>query len=195
MNVHMNNRPDEVVIVIDRYRPRQNAFSVIGKKNIVVSVESHYSRRKGPVSVLKSAEQRAVPGCQFYVPWAETITGLTVNVYSIQDRLTCFVGQADITTEFCGIEPSKLDLYIKNCEETVGKIYLSVFVRQIFLDKSSPIEPACTAERLAMKRKEEGRGCDISSLCVSIPTPAEFRFNRLTRPINWERLRCINLRR
>lgn len=186
----MEFKPDEIVIVINRYKLRQNAFTVIGKKNVVVSVESHYARRRAPDSVLKSVEQRAVPGCAFCVPWAETISGLVVNVHSIHDRLTCFIGQAEITTDCFGIQPSNLDLYIKNCGQIVGQIALSVAVRHIFADGSS--------------KNGEGKGGPLRipepprDGCVTVnctPTPQGFRFNRLSRPVNWERLRSINLRR
>ena len=186
----MESKPDEVVIAIDRYKLRQNAFTVIGKKNIVVNIESHYSRRQGPTSVLKTAEQRAVPGTTFFVPWAETITGLIVNVHSIQDKLTCFIGQTEITTEYFGIKPTSVDLYIKNSGQIVGSMSVSINVRQIFVDEASKPDFS-KGEQLCITAAAVEEG--VGPYCA--PTPEGFRFNRLSRPINWERLRSINLRR
>lgn len=182
-------QPDEVVIVIDRYKIRQSAFIVIGKNNVVINVESHYTARRGHSSLLKSAELRAVPGCTFFVPWADNISGLVVNVYAIQDKLTCFIGQAEINCEYFGIHPTNLDLYIKNCGQIVGKVALSVHVRQIFHDPSSCKEDTKVLLNLP------SAAVDAEATRYCIPTPDGFRFNRLSRPINWERLRSINLRR
>lgn len=184
----MESTPDEVVVVVQRYKLRNNAFTTIGKKNIVVNVESHYTRGRRPVHILKSPEQRAVPGCTVYVPWAGTIVGLVLNVHAIQDRLTCFLGQAEVTTEYFGTQPTKLDLYIKNCGEVVGTISVSVFVRQIFMEQGPPA-PAESALKIQKPVDTE----EVGPYCV--PTPDGFRFNRLARPVNWERLRSINLRR
>ena len=187
----MNEQPDEVVIVLHRYKIRQNAFSTVGKRNIVASVESQYARRNKPTAVLKSADQRAVPGCEFYVPWAETITGLTMHISALQDRLTCYIGEVEIVSEYFTTKPSTLNMYIRNCGEIVGSASVSVSVRQIFHEKGSlinPIQPALKARSKYVTEPEHA-----GAYCA--PVDSGFRFNRLSRPINWERLRCVNLRR
>jgi hypothetical protein len=184
--------PDEVVVVVDRYKLRKST-AVAGKRNIIASIEGYYANERSTNGTLvKSKEQRAVKGAEFYLTWNANMISVTIHLYSITDRLTYHIGSSVVPNVEFQYNQKNVGLYVHNCGEVVGKIYVTLFARQLFHDEVYQRPSVKRNDELRIqrdaKREEKDQKCQL------IP-PEGFKFNRLSRPINWERLRCLNLRR
>ncbi len=185
----MSVPPDEIVLTIERYTLSNNV--VDGKKSgVIIGVESYYHNNRGPDKKDKTPEQRAVKGSQFFIPWTESISSIEIFVYTLQDRLTCFVGQCSLSLSSLSMIDVSCGLYLKNCGHIVGNIYVSARKQHLLIDPSPNNllhEPSVL--------KIEKNNINKQETNAQLTAPESFRFNRLSRPVNWERLRCLNLRR
>ena len=180
----MASLPDEVLVEFGRLKLTRGVLKVT-KSNIVASVEAVY--RKQSSHTVKSKEQRVTPGCIFSVPYSETISGLRIHIFSVNEQVTCYMGTAE-TESIEGLltyEPKAVAWTLYHSGQPSGKVFATISVRQIFQRRENKSLKSRNKSAVPQSNAEPS-GC--------APASEGFRFSRLRRPINWERLRSINLR-
>ncbi len=176
----------ELLLQVIRYRISHWAVpdSFISQR-ILLQIEAQYNRG---IKIFKSPEYNLHDGMTAAIPWSEKLTEFKVVLYYIDDRLKMELGEARyvIPTNYQGFSSAEggrnrvlLDIFPNGATEKIAKILCNLCVHRSYAgsDEDHIAEP-------------ERRSRDI----FHKPIPG-FRFKRLSKAINWDRLRHVDVRR
>jgi hypothetical protein len=156
---------------------------------ILAFVEADYGR----IQKYRSPEHKLYPGTIFGIPYHESLICLSIYVSITEGALTTDVGSSKITLGEGQLELMKAgsieissDIMGTAGRKRVGVMKCRFSRRAVFSDETDQESTTAASAQKAAKAAEE--------LGVLDPLP-NFRFSKRRKPINWERLKLLNLNR
>jgi hypothetical protein len=134
----------------------------------------------GKTKTIKSPEYNMRDGLSMALPWSHKLNEVKIVLFFIDDRLKLELGSATypIPTDRRGVEERVvLDVFPNGGRERIGKLVCSFNLQQVYAEHDE-----------AFIAPPEQRRRDI----FDKPIPG-FRFKRLSKAINWNRLRMTDV--
>lgn len=173
--------PPQLILEVYRFRISKDFFNTSKSRKIVAFAE-FYMKNK----TFRSAECHVNSGSQYCLPWSDAIDEVHMHFYYIDDLLAVEVGSSvyelkkdkQFLSDGSNVEVI-LPVRVKGSLDRVGKVMLNISVQAMY-EGEAPYD-----------KKPVSRP-DASEYNLSIPG---FRFRRLTRSVNWERIRAFHVDR
>lgn len=119
-------------------------------------------------------------GMRLIIPWNPEISVITLIVFIVDGVLTRYIGHCNITE--MSNNTRRYSKIIGNSGECVGCLYFVLNIEKRYAEKGDH------AQRISSKQHQY----DESKMHHILPS---FRFRKLGRRINWDRLRSLNVER
>lgn len=159
-------------------------------RKITAHVEGLYRNK-----VVRSAEYVVAAGAQLPLPWSTRLDKVTLRFYYIDDRLKVELGfaeydlAADKAFDHNG-KPTRLLLHIapRGGETPIGKVQCTMSVMYLYEEEGGRphrIREAAGSAPIAAPSGKE---------VMQEPVP-DFRFKRLSKIINWSKIRAVDIER
>ena len=152
-------------------------------KKIVVHMEGFYRNK-----VIKSTEYQLKNGTQLAIPWSERLDQFRVNYFYIDDQLKMELGHSEfhIPNErgFSFDEPNRIAMNIlpNGGLNRIGKVMCLLSVEKFYADEDNA------------KKIEKNPPVKNMLFHVDSVVPG-FRFRRLAKAVNWNKIRMIDIDR
>ena len=153
---------------------------------VIASVEAISDRNQ---LLHRSKTRTVVNGVTFTVPFFQNLSTVSVVLSSVNGPVTTYVGSSNLSTrEFTefdtddGTTEKNFKLFNSN-GDSVGKVRCLLYVQDRYLRKSQHQRKRRTGKPTI---KENSRRSEI---------PAGFRFRKLDKAINWDRIRNLDMER
>jgi hypothetical protein len=150
-------------------------------KKIIVHLEGFYRNK-----VVRSTEYRLEVGVQLALPWSDRLDQVQWNFFYIDDQLKVELGYAvyHIPNQrgFSFDEPNRIIIEIlpNGGMSRIGRAICLLSVERLYADESEPPK---------IKSK-----ADPTTYHIDTAVPG-FRFRRLSKAVNWNKMRVIDLNR
>jgi hypothetical protein len=141
--------------------------------------------------VIKSTEYQLKVGAQLAIPWSDRLDGVRLNYYYIDDQLKMEVGSSSyhIPNErgFSFDEPNRiaLDIFPNGGLNRIGKVLCLLSVEKFYDDER---------DNQHGKVKPVEKKSSSSSFHFDEVVPG-FRFRRLSKAVNWNKIRTMDIDR
>jgi hypothetical protein len=151
-------------------------------KKIIVHMEGFYRNK-----VIKSTEYQLKNGTQLAIPWSDRLDAIRLNYFYIDDQLKMELGNSEykIPNErgFSFDEPNRvpLNIFPNGGLNRIGKVLCLVSVEKFYADENDV-------------KKHKNPPIQHTSYHIDAVVPG-FRFRRLAKAINWNKIRMIDLDR
>jgi hypothetical protein len=205
------NYPDEVEIFVRRFRPALpsrdgEALRPSGPYGFLARARGSYtpqsqsgksiSRPKpGRVSFVETDFKRLLKGTTFHLPWSEALVVVSLVVRVTLGSAISDLGTAHIPVEVFRSGLKKVVLDVTDSGDVVGQLWVDIAFRQIV----SHVDASKLHGDILY---EGGLGKDLGSDCNSTHSRrvlgrrshrAAFRFDRLSRRVDWDRVRSVDV--
>ena len=172
--------PPQFVFDVVHFKISRDIWKHSKSRKVVGFIEGCYKN-----AVIKSNDCTVHPGTQFCIPHTETLTQVRVHFFFIDGLLTVDIGTSEYNVAADNMfvpDGSLIDIRLNivphGSKVPVGRVLAKVSAQYLFEDE--PVN-----SKVGHKRLEPGVDFQLA-----LP---DFRFKRLSRAINWQRLRGINI--
>lgn len=181
----------QIVFEIDQFKLSREAWLGEISRHVIFYATGHY--RNSPV---QSAEHSLKRGAQVALPWSAKLSKVDFHYFYIDDKVKIELGESeyiipnDSSFKSDGSENRVvLPMFPRggNAMGRIGKVLTSVFVQELYDEGNK----ATTIPR----RKNGVQGKDNYYSTLSERPPDDFRFRRLNKAVNWQRLRATDIDR
>ncbi|RYH28597.1 hypothetical protein EON65_11570 [archaeon] len=177
----------QFVLEVQRFKLSKHAYPSKDSKRVIIHLEGQYRNK-----VIKSSEYVVNTGTQVALPWSSRLDKITLRFYCIDERLKVEVGSCEYELDKKFDQNGKpcsllLRIFPRGGETLVGKILCTVSVKYLY-DDGKPHNQQDQPSSHAEVGKQVGPTTDM--LQYSLPG---FRFKRLSKIINWTRVRSVDV--
>lgn len=172
----------QLVLEIDRYKISQTAWPGELSRKIIVHLEGYYRGK-----MIQSPEYKLQSGAQLAIPWSYKLDELILKFYYIDDRLKVELGTSQFAIpSSMGFNTDGewnkiiLDIIPHGGSERIGRMLAYVNIQKLFEEENEPR----TIHSKSQYHNE--------TLLTNHNIPG-FRFRRLSKAINWNRLKTIDI--
>ena len=169
---------DEFVITFVRKKLSRDVLPAENSKLVAVVEAFDESSRQ----IYKSANCTISTGTKIFVPWSDNLITTKISLYSVDGMITSSLGTCWLTDIQDITSTVDVTADITHSQRRVGKLYLQLFSQIVYNKPLSTPTP---------KRGEEEELTEL----LKHTRPPGFRFQRLRQPLNWNRLRSLNIER
>lgn len=180
------------MIGIERYKVSPQVWLGNVSRKIIVTLEGQYRKRS-----IFSAEYKLHDGIQLAIPWSEKLSLIKLHFKYIDERLKCDLGTSQwripSTNEFyTDGTPNRviLDILPNGGSERIGKILGNISI-QILYAKEQCENPT----HRPLPLQNEPTVVQKTNNAIFNTVIPGFRFRKLSKAVNWHRLRGINIDR
>jgi hypothetical protein len=171
----------QFVLEVCQYTISQDIWPGKISRNVVVHMEGRYRNK-----IVRSSEYKLNNGTQLAIPWSDKLDEVVIIYRYIDERLKVELGTSTylIPTEI-GFQDNGennrtiLDILPNGGEMRVGRVLCNIRVQKLYHDEN---------EKEALPRKPR----NTESFAETIPG---FKFRRLAKAINWNKMKLINVDR
>jgi len=150
-------------------------------RNVVVHLEGLYRNK-----VIRSSEHKMQAGTQLALPWSDKLDEVSIVYRYIDDKLKIELGSSSykIPTEY-GFNTDGdnnrtiLDIFPNGGTSRIGRVLCNIRVQKLYFDEKDHDH--------ARHRKEAS-----NNFAEALPG---FKFHRLAKAINWNKIKLINVDR
>lgn len=172
--------PPQFVLDITHFKLSNSIWQTTNSGKVVAFIQGTYNN-----AIIKSHDCKVYSSSQYCIPYTDTLKKVKITFFIIDGLLTQDVGYAeynvsedrDFTPDGSFVDV-RLDICPKGGTLPIGRVTAKVSAQYLFDD-----EP----ENKSLRRRRKKGDLDMQ---LSIPG---FRFKRLSKGINWERVRGLNL--
>lgn len=169
----------QLVVEVRHFKISQTIWSESISRRVIVYLEGLYNKNK----LVRSAEYKLHDGVVLAIPWSNKLDEFRLHVHYIDDRLKQSLGsclyQLPTDARFHTNEYDEnkliLDLFPDGGKERIGRFLCHVTLQRLYGDDQVRPHPKETQEDYFNR-----------------PIPG-FKFRRLSKAINWHRLRGIDI--
>lgn len=172
----------QIVVEIHRFKITQDIWKTSSSRKIIAFAESTIKNK-----TFRSVECRVSSGSQYCLPWSDSITAVSLHFYYIDALLSVEIGSSvyELAQDRKFVSDGSsarviLDIMLKGSQQRVGKVVCDVSVQNLF-------DGPGRARRQAPRHETQDQQLNLAD--------PDFRFKRLTRSVNWERVRGLQLDR
>lgn len=186
------DRSLQIVFEVDQFKLTRQAWLGNVSRRIIFHIVGYY--RKHPV---QSAEHTLKSGAQVALPWSPKLNKVVFHFFYIDDRIKVELGESvyviptDSSFHSDGTE-NRLVLGMYPCGgdgiHRLGKVLTTAFIQELY-DDGKPRN--VRIDRRKDSANDENR--PYSTLLEK--PPPNFRFRRLSKAVNWQRLRTTDIDR
>lgn len=185
------DRTIQIVFEVDQFKLSREAWLGDISRHIIFYAVGMYKNH--PV---QSAEHSLKRGTQIALPWSSKLSKVIFHYFYIDDKVKVELGESeflipnDNSFKSDGSENRMLlPIYPRggNPMGRIGKVLTSVFIQELYDDG----KVASTTPR----RKGDIQGKDQHYTTLLERPPDNFRFRRLNKAVNWQRLRTTDIDR
>ena len=177
---------NQVIIEVLRCKlSRSISISASGK--VQVFGEGTFGRNKNK-RVFKTKTSKVYSGCILCVPWSKDLRKIALHFSLADDNVIYDVGIAvwDMVAVPVLVTASEITMFVtaSNGRIQIGRIVCRVIRQDIFCSDATTPEAQFKLHKNVLEEEVKMRN----------PVP-KFKFRRLSRPINWDKFKKINVKR
>lgn len=171
---------DEFVVTFVRKKFSRDVLPAEKAKIVAVLEAFDASNRQ----IYKSANSTITSGTKIFIPWTENLARVKIGLYCVDGMITSVLGSSWL--EDVHNITSKVDIAVDiiHSNRRIGKLYLQLSSQIVYNKPLSATHPQPA-------RSEEEELCEL----LKYTRPPGFRFQRLRQPLNWNRLKSLNIER
>jgi hypothetical protein len=170
----------QLILEVEHFKIAKDVWNITKSKKIIAFMEGWY---KNNSKMIKSSDNKLMKGCSFAVPWTEEIKKILIRFFIIDSLLSIEIGLSTyiIDVEDLDLKTTrrqlKLNIMPKAGVEPIGNLYCIISIQSLFEDEQRSLQQQQYVEN-------ESSHCQLS-------LPPDFRFKKLSKIINWEKLRSF----
>ena len=135
--------------------------------------------------LFKSKLMRMHAGIVISVPWDIELVSVVLHFSSIDELASCNLGKAVLDIpDSLDINQVESQVFVMSGNTRVGNVLLRIHKQDLF----------CNDEVEAAAQFRVQRNILDDDMKMKNPVP-KFKFKRLSRPINWDRIRALNMQK
>jgi hypothetical protein len=165
----------QLLVEITGFKISRSIWKLSSTNKVIAFVEGHYNSKS-----IKSEEAKLHVGTIFGIPCTTSLESFTIHYFMIDGLLTVDIGKTIFqlrTYELADgmqLPPLRLDIIQHGTTTSIGNVRLVISVQDLYSAK--PLQQLPLAK--------------TSELDFALPG---FRFKRLTKACNWDRVRSVNI--
>ncbi len=176
----------QIIVEVQRIKVSKNIWNTSKSRKIVAFAESVVKQKS-----YRSIDSVVTEGSQYVLPWNESTEVVIMYFYYIDALLTVEIGTSvyDIMNDKKFVSDGRnveviMDIKLNGSQERVGRVLCNISVQSLFDEKRDTNKAAKLSRYLSDHRTGE--------FSMALPN---FRFKRLSRSVNWERVRGFHVDR
>lgn len=186
----MENSNYQIVLEIHQLKLNKNAWPGEISRKLIGSLKGFYRK-----TTVDSKEQTLRAGCQLALPWSDKLNKLKISCLYIDDKLKAELGAGEFvipTDRSFNANQGKsnrvvIQLFPPGGSIRMGKLIGDIFVQKMY-DEDQKLKTQSDFAALNPTSKP--------SAGVRLEKPAErFRFQQLSKAINWRKVQAADIHR
>jgi hypothetical protein len=180
------DRSIQLIAECDHFKFSEKTWMGQKSRKVICQICGYYRKQKS-----FSSEYTLLEGVQLAIPWSSKLEKVIFIFSYVDERVKVEIGSStfkiptDSSFKTDGEENRiRIDVTPNGAERRVGKVWFTIYIQKLYDDSDD-------ADRVISNKLQRRKHQDPSILLAQ--PPIDFKFKRLNKAINWQKVSTIDL--